>query len=531
MRPVQYNRNILKKPVINLALLLIFILGLGLRFYQLPQQVWEQGGYDESRDMLVARHIVQHGAHPNRGPLAAGGLNWLKNSPVYFYFVAGLWALAQDPINLMYLWAGLMSLQIGLAFLVGQELNDDLTGLLTAILVALQRQQIYQSRQLLQPFLLPISSLLFVWLLLKNFKDRRLWRLLIAVVALFLPLHFHYGLFLLLPLGFIWIFYDWGQLLEQKSNFANIFLPWMALLGVLSSWLLMTYSRRPLDQFYFFVFNFRQQTESWFVSWQQTTNVLIDQLWPQLNYKAAFGLTLFLVIIGGLKLKDKTRHLKYALALSLALSFAWASLFTTTTAGTYLLSAQVLFLPLFALGLRYLIKIKPISGWMTTILVLILTIIPTHKLLTEEVPTVSFYHQQQKIAGAIQKEQGEKTDFALTGLNTRNSLPFDGWATSGVWFHLENLYQQKLVEVTNYGVNFSPLVAQARNLYFICDHRVKTEKVEAGCLKRFKQARDYLLPNEEIIFENKNYTVWQFEVKPSSKVRHYTHVYSELLND
>ncbi|MEA2056388.1 MAG: hypothetical protein U9O78_01565 [Patescibacteria group bacterium] len=512
-----------------MTLLLIFILGLGLRFYRLPQQVWEQDGYDESRDMLVARHIVQHQARPQRGPLAAGGLNWLKNSPVYFYFVASIWKITQNPTLFMYAWASLMSLQIGLAFLVGRELQDDLTGLLTAILVALQRQQIYQSRQLLQPFLLPIFSLLFVWLLLKNCKKRKLWRLLMAIITLLLPLHFHYSIFLLLPLGLIWISYEWGQLIEQENNLANIFLPWLTFLGMLTSWLLLTYVDQPLDQLYFFIFNFRQQTESWLGSWQQTTDILINQLWPQLNYKNACGLTLFLVTIGGLKLKDKTRRHKYTLILSLTLSFAWASLFTKTTAETYLLSTQILFLPLFALGLRRLIKIQPIAGWITTILVLILTIVPTSKLLTEEVPAVSFYHQQQKIAEIIQKEQGEKTDFALTGLNTHNSLPFDGWAMSGIWFQLENLYQQKLVKVTNYGVNFSPLVTQAKNLYFICDHRIKPEKVETECFKRFKQARDYLLPNEKIIFENKNYTVWQFEIKPNSKVGRYTQVYSELL--
>lgn len=89
--------------------------------------------------MLVAKHILLHKGHVTYGPLAAGGMNWLKNSPIYYYFIAVLWSVTREPLLLMYLWAVLMTIQVVFAYYIGKKFQDHLSDII--LLVLLQSTQ------------------------------------------------------------------------------------------------------------------------------------------------------------------------------------------------------------------------------------------------------------------------------------------------------------------------------------------------------------------------------------------------------
>src|SRR3990172_43604 len=97
------NGRYLTRPR-NILVLCIISVGIILRLASLRNYIWFQQGYDESRDMLVAKHIVEYGEWLWRGPYAAGGQNILLNSPVYYYLLAIFWFIARSPYGVMLFW-------------------------------------------------------------------------------------------------------------------------------------------------------------------------------------------------------------------------------------------------------------------------------------------------------------------------------------------------------------------------------------------------------------------------------------------
>jgi len=222
----------LAKVFPQIILWLIVLIALGFRLYQIDKSVWLQNGYDESRDMLVADHIVNNNEYPTRGPLASGGMEWLNNSPIYYYFVALIWLFIPNPLFFMYFWTILMTTPVLFGYFIGKKAQDKTTGLILASLLAINSQMISSSRELLQPHLLLLFSTAFIWASISYLKEKKyhLKYLLLIIFFLLAPLHFHYGALLILPLGFIFTIYCWLHLNIKtkkvlfKTTFSSILL-------------------------------------------------------------------------------------------------------------------------------------------------------------------------------------------------------------------------------------------------------------------------------------------------------------------
>lgn len=531
------------KKVINkidltkLLLAFIILVGLWLRLKNIDYMVWEQSGYDEHRDMLVAEHIVNFGEHIKRGPLAAGGFNWLKNSPIYFYFVTILWSITKTPPVFMKLWAVLMSLLPLLAYKVGSIIKNKKLGLITATLFAINGELIFESRQLLQPFLLPVFSLLFLWMLIK-FKIKKHYSYLSwAIVFLLLPLHFHYGVFLILPIGLFLILYYWSELISENFSWKNVLLPifTMIIFGLL--WIFLTYRVHLFDQFFFFVLNFSDHNKDFLTQANNIIQATISMIWRGQNSNKTLLITIFLTVIAFIKTKsNKKAWFKINPVFLLSLSVLFMTLSNGFVADTYLLALLPFFLVIIALGIYELFFINHLLGFLFLCIVLFQQYFYSLEAVSYYIPQKSFYEQNKEISKVIFQDYfpnnkiNKEPNFALAILDTRKTH-FDGWGTSGFWFNLEKLTNTKLVKNTAYGVNTIPLVKKADTIYLICDHRVKNELIKIECLDKFTKVRDYLEPNYTKIFSSDTYTVWRFYISdvPKSQSSHrYNYVYKKL---
>jgi 4-amino-4-deoxy-L-arabinose transferase-like glycosyltransferase len=526
-------KRIIFKNRFQIFLLIIIVIGLWLRFYNLPNQVWSQAGYDEARDMLVAEHIYKYKETVNRGPLAAGGLNYLMNSPVYYYLVTFLWMITQNPTSMMYLWASLLTTQIPLAYLVGKQLGDKTTGIIAAIVFALHNQLIFQSREVWQPNLLPIFSLLFLWVLLKNQKKKSLALLLLMIFLLLFPLHLHYGVFLILPVGVFWVSYFWSQILENNLSLKNIFLPVATTVGLIFSWLITTYKVKIFDQIFFLLIILKGSDTSFFNKSHELISKLKHMLWADTPSYLAVLITFILITFSFFCKKERSRSKKTNwIIISLAFSALIGGLFPKEILTSYFFSTLPFFLILFSLGIRQLISINNYLGLVVVSVILFLIYLPTQNLIFFQTPSESFLEQNYKVAEVIFSDQKNMNhegkysiNFGIVALSTTVFQHFDGWGTSGVWFYLEELFDKPLVKLTNYGVSHYPITTDINYLYFVCDHRTLPELINESCLNRFVEDRNYLSDYPDKIYQSQNYTVWKAAVDSKKHQGSYYHVH------
>lgn len=501
-------------------LVAIWLLGLSLRWTNLESAVWAQDGYDESRDMLVADHLIHHHQWLWRGPLAAGGFNWLKNSPLYFYVVAGLWLVTGEPIRFMFYWAFLLSLLIGLGFWIGYRLQDRFTGLILALLMAVNPQLVFESRELLQPYFLPIftSALILVWGRKKTDHRQINWVIFWTLIGL----HFHYSALILLPLGLGWAAVNWWRNWQAKSVISwRDTTPFWVGLGMFLFWMMLTYRVAPFDQLYFLVDNWQSTTLQLEVKLLTVTRQISATFWRS-EYPILGWLTLGWLGYFFWPRANQSLTAAKKLVIAGAISTWLTIFFHGHLAQTYLVVMIPFWLTWLALVLRQAISDHRLIGLLGLLTMAGLM----HQVSREQVGHVSspsFYQQQQAVANQILTDyqtSGVSSALASNGQNlpnlgvvmmsTAGNLPYDGWGVNGLWFILERELNQPLVTLTNYGVNTRPMVSQPKIIYLVCDHRYQPDLAISQCLERFKQVRDYLLPSEELLVQTKNYSVWRF---------------------
>lgn len=169
----------MKKSIISLqlvCLLLIFLWGVWLRTAFVDKHIdWKA---DNSRDVLVAKHLVVYGQSLDRGPYMAGlrdnfeGV--FRNSPTYYQFLAGIFFFFSSAESLHIAIGVLGAFTIIFAFLLGRELKSTELGLIMAILVANCYFLVLQARTIWQPFVLPFFITLSLYGLLLYKKNRQL---------------------------------------------------------------------------------------------------------------------------------------------------------------------------------------------------------------------------------------------------------------------------------------------------------------------------------------------------------------------
>lgn len=508
----------------RLAIILIVALALFLRFYQLDKSVWMQSGYDESRDMLVAKHIVLHKEHVAYGPLAAGGMNWLKNSPVYYYFIAVLWSVTREPVLLMYLWAALMTIPVIFAYYIGKKFQDHLAGIILASFFAVNSQLLYGSRELLQPHLLIICATIFSWSLISNLISKHKYRILHLFSAsffLFIPLHFHYGVLIAMPAAATLLgLRAWAHYRNSRQLLSLIIL--IAFTAYLIwTWVLATYRSFPFDQIYFLSKNRERNYEPNPLEQLGLTMEKINHmLWGETNWihiivGALLVLSAVLIVLRKTANDTQKTILSwYMLVSSSALLFIF---YKHYVAETYLLYLFPFILISMALILRKIIERFRIGGSILSVFIIgwMLQFSWTHTL--AYLPTVSYHDQQRQLAEIIAADYRQQDldlnnrypELLITWYTTTYNMPFDGWGSSGIWYYLEDIFAQKLVINTSYGLNHTPLYKRPKLVYMICDHRSRAELVPTECEARF--LKSYVIKTNSFvkIKTGENLSLWR----------------------
>lgn len=187
--------KILKDKYLLIAIMLL-IIGAVLRFYNFEGFITFLG--DQGRDAVVMKRILTFEHFPAIGAsMSVGGLYL---GPFYYYFMAP-WLLLFNfnPVGPAFGVALFSILFIVITYLIVTDLFNKKTGLIAAILVTFCAVLIEFSRFSWNPNLLPLFSLLSVYLLIKGFKVRKINYFVLSGICFGISTQLHY---LALMLGF-----------------------------------------------------------------------------------------------------------------------------------------------------------------------------------------------------------------------------------------------------------------------------------------------------------------------------------------
>lgn len=522
----------------HLVLALIVCAGLWFRFFRIAGSVWALLGYDESRDMLVARHVVEYGGWVWRGPLSSGSMNQLMNSPAYYYLMSTLWFIGRSPVAVMILWSAALACLMYMAYRIGTLIWDKRLGIIMVLLFAIQPTLISNSRHISQPYLLPLFSMMFLWAFWDK-SSMTLGKLCMFIAILMVPMHIHYGSLLILPAGFLWLGTEWiGHIKHKKPGLHWWYVPMLVAEYFLLLWVWLTYSSTPYDQQFFLLGEVQSNWTRFIPHLYMAGTAMLDNFWWSKEPAVVVGMLVLFIGVTVWYFKNRTHDMVRMR------KYWWMVLFAVTPPiiasfhgdiihPSYLLSALPFLLILAALGLRAILAMNRYVGW---VCVFIIIWIFAEQALTviQEVPPRSYYEQLRNVSQAIYEDYRVKDPvvesepkIALAALAGRY-LPYDGWGTGALWYFLEDQFGNQLVDLSDYGVNFVPVVTKPDYFYVLCDYRGFTRGPYDSCIRDFTKARSYLLDGNEQVYTSDIFDVWRFRIDTTKQVPNYNVAYPGL---
>lgn len=191
----------MQKKVFLQVFLLFLILAISfiirIRLFDYPLQNGES-----VRDYIVGYHIVQYHEFPLTGH-ASGIFSPLKNSPLYYYVIAGIVAIKDNFLFLGYVNILLQLAVIACIYILGKHLFSATTGLIAAALYGLAQSTISVSLYPWHPHIMsPFLHLSFIFLMLGYTKKNYFFMLLSSFMFSF-SASLHTSVISILPLFFI----------------------------------------------------------------------------------------------------------------------------------------------------------------------------------------------------------------------------------------------------------------------------------------------------------------------------------------
>lgn len=189
------------------AVIVFFIFGAFLRFYRLDTFVTFLG--DQGRDAIIIKRMLTFEHFPAIGAPTSIGQVYL--GPFYYYFIAPwLFLFRFNPIGLAAGTAVLSSLFIIIHFFLVQEIFNRKTALISTILLSISAVIVSFSRFSWNPNLLPLFTLVTIYLVIQSLKTNAPLFYILAGAFLSFSIQLHYlALILFLPLAIVFFSHAW----------------------------------------------------------------------------------------------------------------------------------------------------------------------------------------------------------------------------------------------------------------------------------------------------------------------------------
>jgi len=194
----------------------IIFLAAALRVHRLGSLTEFLG--DQGRTMLIMRRFIEEGVIPLSGPTTLSGHNL---GPVFYYLLAPGYVLFHSPIG-MSLWVALLGvLSVFILYKTASLMFGVVPARIVSFLWAVSPAIITADRTIWEPNMVPLWSLLFVYLLYRAYQewDFRLWLATGISIGVLIQLHYPNIFFL----GLMGVVLTGAGLLRKKSPRVIVF--------------------------------------------------------------------------------------------------------------------------------------------------------------------------------------------------------------------------------------------------------------------------------------------------------------------
>lgn len=216
----------------KIILILILVVAVFYRFYNIRNYMTFLG--DEGRDVLVVYRIL-HGQLTLLGPTASVGGFFL--GPIYYYFMAPfLWLFNYDPVGPAIMIALFGVVTVWLVYKVGKEFFGSAVGMIASGLYAISPLVVIYSRSSWNPNLMPLFSLLTLYLIYKALVAGNLKLFLLSGFLFGIAMQLHYlSVFLGVIIFTYMLMYQFAY--SKNNLFSKIFKQYLLVfLGFIVGW-------------------------------------------------------------------------------------------------------------------------------------------------------------------------------------------------------------------------------------------------------------------------------------------------------
>lgn len=515
MKLIQIN----KFTWLDYFFLILIVFAIGLRFARFEQTYdWIA---DNTRDFLVAKHIVEYHDFKWIAPWAAGSHNYLANSVFYYYFLALLYYFSFGQVFYYQLLFAIVSTAIILifAYLFAKLLFADKSRRYGSVLLfCLMPTLNLYGRSVFQPYLLAPFLMMSFYYFLAAFKKKSLKQLNFALIFYFIALNLHYAALILLPwiIGMsIYLQYKLGVKQKNQSrlqrfllcqlNYPNLLIL-VAMLFLLVNQLMLKGIDRGVTYFFTFLNKiFITNSALYFNSLSLNLNSFFRGLTRSGEFNFAeilLALSIFLIFILFI-FKKKTFF-----SLSLSLIFILLPIVFLVTHDDLSLPENyflVFYLaaPFFWLSVLHSLNKK----W--SLLLLISLLLSFFLLSIKQQAVLRSFSNQELIDKYRWSAKMISIDAELNLVNQSDFFIFViddqlDWSSPAYWLYLEERLKLPLVETSPYKYNLVSLKRSSKNIYLICDNpRVSwNQGKEDWCLEYFNSNNK--LAKHTVIAENKD---------------------------
>ena len=486
-------RQVSRFLIQNVGIIIILMLGSFFRFNHYSSQfIWNS---DHGRDTLVAYHIIHYQEFITTGPHVAVhvGDNDLVNHPFFYYLLALLYLISNNPITVGVIYAIIFHCgTILLIYEAGKEISRKPVGLLASLLFAVSPLSIHMSQSLWTPHFLPFIGSLSIYLLVKFSKIKYFTSLHLFILCILMLsyLSIEYSALLMTPAVCIFIIYLYKN---KNCKFKINPLAWISTILLTAIWIL------PILLNFTFLMPLLHLSTNHPGNLPPTIKAISDvstmllqcTLMPlPINTYVLVIFYLFLAIPSFMLLiyrntSNNKSPLPWLLFSTLILGII-ISLPLASTASTYIDSAKIephhfyVLLPLlyiiFSTSIYFLFQQKHLWKLLSTNIVFFVLFVLLRSSITQYFlgRGNSSYQQYQHIVNTIHKDiiDNGYTNFYVVATDPENPS-FNSWFTAKYWYGLEKLTKQKLTTIVNTDIkddNYHPILAPSRitTCYFVC---------------------------------------------------------------
>jgi len=465
---------------------------------------------DTSRDILVAKHMVEVDKFQMIRPHMDGGKGLIVNSPLYYFFIASMWFITRSAHGMSAASIAISIVAIWAAYGVGKNIRDSGTGLTAALFVSVSPILSGYARNFWQPHLLPPITAVNLYLFFLLYKTKNPVWIYVLMSGLFVGLHMHVSY---APVFFISMFWLGAEVLKVAQKHPRHLVG--AIVAVLlhsGLWVSATAVRPIVDHVAFFGEMLRSNSGGVdFIGVNVVRNITspfryVLEPFEFLKIDPVWLGALFVGIMGCFVLVDARRHKKpYAFVLfSLLLSLMYTGINQNLVAhGHYFAPYYIIITLILAYIIHRLVTYLPIRLLIILLLTLIFFRGNTQMFF---VPSSGEWQMTRELSKQIANDYINLTNGTVSSINIYwkelGAWHFD-WFTSSVWYHLEVMLGRNLMRIVPEGGNIESLEKQARYNYLICESDLSVgdnqEVVLANCVHPFIAQYSHIDPSSTFL--------------------------------